>query len=198
MTEAMHTKIISIEGNIGSGKSTLLKLLQNSVEDVQILKEPVAEWQSINGNPRLNLLELFYNDPKRWAYTFQSYAYYTRIRQWTEMELFQKYAVAERSVLSDKYIFAMNGKKAGYFNEVEWALYEEYFNWLSKQFKADHIDGIIYLNTPPETCAERINKRGRQVNNPPPYEPNLTFSHLPSKENLTPENSLQNRSRPPA
>ena len=55
----------------------------------------------------------------------------------------------------------MNGKKAGFFSELEWALYLEYFNWLTSKFDADKINGIIYLQTDPEICAERINIRGR-------------------------------------
>ena len=53
-------KIINVEGNIGSGKTTLIKLLEEALEGVQIVKEPVTQWQSIGGNPALNLLEVFY------------------------------------------------------------------------------------------------------------------------------------------
>jgi len=77
------------------------------------------------------------------------------------MQLNKNIVISERSVISDKHIFAYNGKKSGLFTELEWALYEEYFNWLTSQFSANKIDGIIYLNTDPEVCANRINKRGR-------------------------------------
>lgn len=56
--------LISIEGNIGSGKSTLLRLMKEKYPDVSVwcylklrfIPEPVNEWQSINGDPQLNLL----------------------------------------------------------------------------------------------------------------------------------------------
>lgn len=39
--------------------------------------------------------------------------------------------MAERSVLSDKEIFAENGRKNNLFTDLEWGLYLEYFNWLT-------------------------------------------------------------------
>ena len=50
-TEKYNTKIITVEGNIGSGKSTLLKLLDTKINNAQIIKEPVCQWQAIGGNP---------------------------------------------------------------------------------------------------------------------------------------------------
>jgi len=69
--------------------------------------------------------------------------------------------VCERSVLSDKHIFALNGHKAGFFNELEWALYNDYFNFLVDKFHANRMDGIIYLCADPEICLKRLQKRGR-------------------------------------
>lgn len=70
--------VISIEGNIGSGKSTLMNLLKTKVQSLEFLPnsqimfldEPVEEWKSINSDPSLNILQTFYEDPKRWAYSF--------------------------------------------------------------------------------------------------------------------------------
>lgn len=156
-----QNKIITIEGNIGSGKSTLLQLIDTQVQDIQIIKEPVCQWQQIGGNSKLNLLEHFYNDPLRWGYTFQQYAYYSRLRQWTEMALNKEVAISERSVLSDRYIFAENGRKSGIFKEIEWELYMDYFSWLTSKFKANKINGVIYIRTDPQLCHDRIFKRGR-------------------------------------
>ncbi|KRX10429.1 P-loop containing nucleoside triphosphate hydrolase [Pseudocohnilembus persalinus] len=161
MNRSQNSKIVVIEGNIGSGKSTLLKLIREKMTHIQTIKEPVNQWQAIGGNKDLNLLDAFYKDPKRMAYTFQSYAYYSRIKNWSEMEISADVAIAERSVLSDRHIFAMNAKKSGLFSELEWELYSDYFNWLVKQFQADKINGIIYIETDPKICQQRINKRGR-------------------------------------
>ena len=48
--------LVSLEGNIGAGKSTLLNLLKSNYPDAIFLDEPVANWQSINNNPQLNIL----------------------------------------------------------------------------------------------------------------------------------------------
>ena len=50
-----------------------------------------------------NLLELFYNDPKRWSYTFQSYALLSRMR--LQREPFGadcQARLSERSIHSDR------------------------------------------------------------------------------------------------
>jgi deoxyguanosine kinase len=38
--------------------------------------------------------------------------------------------IAERSIQSDKQIFALNGYKQQLFNELEFALYNNYYDWL--------------------------------------------------------------------
>ena len=67
-----HAPLIMIEGNIGAGKSTFLKVLQNQL-NADIIFEPTNKWQEIDRES--NLLDLFYKDTPRWAYTFQSYAF---------------------------------------------------------------------------------------------------------------------------
>ena len=72
--------IISIDGNIGSGKSTLINILKDEFrfdENIIFLDEPVNEWLQINDGTT-NILDYFYNDKKRWAYTFQNLAFITR------------------------------------------------------------------------------------------------------------------------
>lgn len=71
----MKQVVYSIEGNIGSGKTVLLNLLSKHLPNLVIAPEPVEDWQHIN---RFNLLQQYYDDPHRWAYTFQNYAILTR------------------------------------------------------------------------------------------------------------------------
>jgi deoxyadenosine/deoxycytidine kinase len=82
----------------------------------------------------MGLLESFYQDPKRWGYSFQLFALFNRLKQWKEVTEIKDsdVLVSERSVLSDKHIFALNGKKYGLFSELEWALYNEHYEFLSK------------------------------------------------------------------
>ena len=85
---ATHGNAITfcVEGNIGAGKSTYLDMVK-SVNDhatvhemVEVVPEPVDMWQDVAGSGE-NLLQLFYQDPKRYAFTFQQYVLITRIRR---------------------------------------------------------------------------------------------------------------------
>lgn len=73
----MNAMSVSIEGNIGAGKSSLLPLLseQDGVLPagyVETHPEPLSKWQRVgDADGATNLLAAFYNDPHRWAYTFQ-------------------------------------------------------------------------------------------------------------------------------
>jgi len=167
---------LSLEGNIAAGKSTFLSILSEIVE-LLCVPEPVNKWQSI-GPEKLNLLDLFYTDPKRYAYLFQTYAFLSRMRsQLHPFELLekdesnikmgtsslekQKIIMFERSVLSDKFCFAMNCFESGLMNKIEFEVYKDFHSFLVEEFNLLRLNGIIYLRTKPSTCAARLQKRSR-------------------------------------
>ena len=49
---------------------------------VQVVPEPVDKWQNI-GMGSHNILDAFYKEPERYAYTFQNYVFVTRMLQVT-------------------------------------------------------------------------------------------------------------------
>ncbi len=149
---------IIVEGNIGAGKSTFLKLLSSAL-DIQPVFEPHDKWQNIGGE---NLLENFYQDTQRWAYSFQTYAFVSRV---IEQENFLEKSknnnlVLERSVYSDRYCFAKNAFEMGVMTELEWELYKKWFEWLVTGYTIKPT-GFIYLQTDPEVCYKRLIKRAR-------------------------------------
>ena len=78
--------IVSIEGNIGSGKSTLVKELQRRFSDKwDFVNEPVDEWVALKNEEGKSLIELFYEDKKKYSYMFQNYAYITRMRKFMKI-----------------------------------------------------------------------------------------------------------------
>jgi len=158
--DATTPKYFIVEGNIGSGKSTFLKMLKQYL-NIQMVLEPHEQWQSIGGDGD-NLLDLFYKDPKRWAYSFQTYAFVSRIMVQQAHARMQNHAVQvlERSVFSDRYCFAYNCYELGYMNALEWQLYQTWFSWLVDTY-VPKPDGFIYLRTKPEVCHERLQKRDR-------------------------------------
>ena len=152
--------IISVDGGIGVGKTTLLGHLQAAMPDVEVVLEPVGEWMRLKDATGKSLLELFYEDKKRWAYTFQNCAILTRLRTiLAAMRTTTKRVIlTERSVLTDRYVFAEMLRADGTLDPLEWELYETWFN----TFAADlPIKGVVYLTTGVGTSAQRIVTRGR-------------------------------------
>ena len=151
--------ILVVEGNIGAGKSTFLRLIKDYLS-LNVIFEPHQRWQSVGGTQ--NLLELFYTDTQRWAYTFQSYAFITRIIEQEAQILANPEAIhlSERSVFSDRYCFAKNAYENGFMTSLEWKLYQEWFSWLVDR-SLILPQGFIYLQTDPRVCYERIAKRAR-------------------------------------
>lgn len=150
--------IISLDGNIGAGKSTLLEEIGKRLP-VHIVNEPVGQWTSLKNEKGTNLLELFYQDKKRWAYTFQNCAILTRLKNIKEaVDKGHKIIITERSILTDKYVFADMLHNSGDMDKIEWELYESWFTIFGKEYP---VSGIVYISTSSETSKDRIKIRNR-------------------------------------
>ena len=155
---------IIVEGNIGVGKSTFLKLIDSYTDDeneVKVLEEPLGIWDN------LHLLESFYEDPKRWAYTFQSVAFVTRFsiaaQKINEPSTIR---VMERSVFADNNCFAKLQYELGNMNELEWHAYGLWYQIMTDKFSKElSYDKIIYLRATPEACMRRMKCRNRESEN---------------------------------
>jgi deoxycitidine kinase len=160
-------KFVSIEGNIGSGKSTLLAKLRADHPDWYYVDEPVGRWLETKQDNK-NLLEIFYEDRKRWAYSFQTFALLTRLQAINNTH---QRALAdgnpnaiilmERSLETDSNIFAKMLHDTNEMLDVEWKMYSEWnkeFNKLDKTSKR----AVIWVDTPVDICVERIHTRGRE------------------------------------
>lgn len=174
-----------IEGNIGAGKSTFLKLAGQELNNVTIDLEPVDCWQQqLFGQ---SLLGHFYTDPKRWAYTMETFTLMVRmadnIRRITSLRDYQlthtnnqahnqannsdallNNLLVERSIYSGRYCFASNSHASGFMSDLEWGLYTQMFDFLtSKQHNPlyEIPTGFVYLKTSPEVAYQRTNQRKR-------------------------------------
>ena len=151
--------IVTIEGNIGSGKSTLVKCLRDILHGKwNFLDEPVDEWLEMKDESGKSLIELFYEDKKRYSYTFQNYAYITRMKKLMETKK-TDVNITERCVLTDKNVFAKMLTDDGYMTIMEDKMYKDWFGIFEKFSK---IDLVIYVKTDVETCDARIKSRARQ------------------------------------
>ena len=150
--------MILLEGNIGAGKSTVGRALKRE-RIFDFIEEPVAKWQTGFAS---NLLESFYRDMNRWAFTFQILAFITRAKTWQEIlaETEHERVILERSIFTDRHVFARNIYRIGAMTETEWQIYCGLWDFLVANYCLEP-DCIVYLRTPADVCLERIRMRGR-------------------------------------
>ena len=161
----MPIKLVSIDGNIGSGKSTLLEHLKQQYKDydnVLFANEPVSEWDKITDENGTTMLQKFYMDQNKYAFSFQMMAYMSRLSIFRKLnkEAGDKniIVITERSLLTDKHVFAQMLYDQGKIEEVNYKIYLSWFYEFSADFPVHH---CVYIKTDPEICHDRIQKRSR-------------------------------------
>ena len=128
------TIIVSIEGNIGSGKSRFIAALQSqlhlSQRKVKFLAEPVDDWNTIRDEHDTTMLELYYADQAKYAFPFQMMAYISRLSLLRAALKEDNYAFifTERSVFTDKNVFAAMLREDGKIKPIEYAIYLRWFD----------------------------------------------------------------------
>tara|TARA_Y100000994_G_C15689997_1_gene441135 strand:+ start:658 stop:1734 length:1077 start_codon:yes stop_codon:yes gene_type:complete len=158
----MSQYIYSVEGNIGSGKSTVIKLLKEKFygnKNIHFLLEPVNEWETIcdeNGN---TIIEKYYENQEKYAFSFQMMAYITRLAQLqTALKAGYKYIITERSLLTDKMVFAKMLYDEKKINNIDYEIYNRWFD----QFINDIPEiNYIYIKTEPKVAEQRVITRAR-------------------------------------
>lgn len=144
---------ISIESNIGGGKSTLLSRIQRETR-IPVFLEALPSWTTI---------DLFYQDPKRWGLTFNIEVLMSMMK-WKYNEFMSLY---ERSPLSCLEVFTQLQADEGAMTEGEMNIFlklYQHFGW--------NQDCVIYIDTVPEVCYERMKSRNRGC------ESNVTLEYL--------------------
>ena len=152
-------KIISIEGNIGSGKSTIIERLKNDNHKYTFLPEPVDTWTTITDGNGVNIIEKYYSDQKRYAFSFQMMAYITRLSQLRNAAKHGGVIITERCLFTDRYIFAKMLYDTGKIEDIEYSIY---LRWFDEFLDECTISGLIYIKTDPVVCSERIAQRNRK------------------------------------
>jgi deoxyadenosine/deoxycytidine kinase len=162
-THAKKAKIISIEGNIGSGKSTLLERLKKEYADnkgVVFLDEPVSCWNTIKDKEGVTMLEKFYSDQDRYSFPFQMMAYISRLAVMKDAIKSNpgKVFVTERCLYTDKYVFAKMLFDSGKIEDVNYQIYNKWFDTFTDEFT---IKKIVYVHTNPDVAHKRTQIRNR-------------------------------------
>ena len=68
--------------------------------------------------------------------------------------------IMERSLFSARYCFVENLYRCNVLQSVEYEILDKWFNWMTEAHDCN-LDVIFYLKTNPQTCLQRLNKRGR-------------------------------------
>ncbi|PAN19385.1 hypothetical protein PAHAL_3G270300 [Panicum hallii] len=154
-----------VEGNISVGKTTFLQRIANETIElrdlVEIVPEPIDKWQDV-GPDHFNILDAFYAEPHRYAYTFQNYVFVTRVMQERESQAgIKPLRLMERSVFSDRMVFVRAVHEANWMNEMEISIYDSWFDPVVSSLPGLIPDGFIYLRASPDTCHKRMMHRRR-------------------------------------
>ncbi|KAM9726461.1 thymidine kinase 2, mitochondrial isoform 2-T2 [Menidia menidia] len=164
---------ICVEGNIASGKTTCLEYFSKT-SNIQVLTEPVSKWRNVRGH---NPLALMYQDPQRWGLTLQTYVQLTMLDRHVSATVrapdyyhnSAPVSMMERSIFSAKYIFVENLMRSGKMPEVDYAVLSEWFDWITTNIPIP-VDLIVYLQTSPQTCHQRLKQRCREEEKVIPLE----------------------------
>ena len=162
--------IVSFDGNIGSGKSSVVRYFEKNFEKycnmnirhykICFLQEPVKIWESIvDVNDGKNVIEKFYEDTKGYSFSFQMMAYISRLSLFKEaLEKDYDIIFTERSMYTDKNIFAKMLYDSGKMRSIDYQIYNKWFDEFASIIKTMK---TIYIRTSPEICETRIFKRAR-------------------------------------
>lgn len=160
--------IFFIEGCIGAGKSTFVETLKKSKyfenkypdKNIIFICEPVDQWINYKDCNNVDILTHFYRDQEKFSFSFQWYVFMTRIKAIKEKLADNDILVIERSIFTDKNVFIKTLKQKDKITDIEYKIYNDWFNWIQKEF-LDIEYKFVYLNLPTSKCYERIKKRAR-------------------------------------
>jgi deoxyadenosine/deoxycytidine kinase len=174
-------RVIVVEGEIAAGKTELVRALaaglaRRGLRAVPVY-EPVEEWR------RAGLLDAFYRDPARWAYTFQTYVFATRvlaIRAAAAANPDADVLVLERSPATDPLFMAL-AAAAGHVTAQEHAAYRAWCEAYGAMLPLDlSAARVLYLAPELGTCMRRLAARGRgeETGVSADYQARLRRAHL--------------------
>lgn len=148
----MGGKVIITEGIIGVGKTTFSEALSQCL-DAKWMREPDEKC----GNP---YLKIFYEDPKRWAFTMQMHLLNMRYRmhihaQWCALQS-NANVVIDRSYFGDT-AFANLQLESGTMTVDEYNTYTMSYQNMTSSVLLPQV--CIFLDIDPEISQERVKKR---------------------------------------
>jgi deoxyadenosine/deoxycytidine kinase len=137
-----------------------LELYFSDNKNIVFLKEPTEDWKCITDENGITILEKFYENPTKYGFSFQIMAYISRLNIMKEERKKNPNAIfiTERSLFTDKLVFAKMLFDSGNIELINYRIYLQWFNTFADDFP---VSKVIYVNTEPEICHQRILKRSR-------------------------------------
>jgi deoxyadenosine/deoxycytidine kinase len=160
--------VIIIEGQIGVGKTTMGEILEQEAG--------IPLFRELTNPYTLNLLDRFYADKKRWAFTLQIHFLNERFRM--IKDIFRNGGgTLDRSIFGDR-IFAEMLYHDGDMLEEEFGTYSTLLDNMLEH--AQSPDLLVYLDCSVDTAMERIKKRDRGLESgiPRDYLENLNARYV--------------------
>ena len=160
--------VIIIEGQIGVGKTTMGEILESDLE--------IPLYRELTHESTHRLLDRFYADKQRWAFTLQVHFLNERFRM--IKQIFRNGGGAlDRSIFGDR-IFAEMLHADGDMNDEEFSTYSTLLDNMLEH--ADDPTLLIYLDCSIDTALERIKQRNRGLEStiPRSYLENLNNRYL--------------------
>jgi deoxyadenosine/deoxycytidine kinase len=143
---------IAVEGNIAAGKTTLSQVLSRML-GFPVLSEP-HEYNEF--------LPKMYMNPPRWAFSTQVSFLYLRSQDFFQMLQTRKIFIVDRTLFSDRYVFAETLTEQGAMTSEEFRMYKRWAEWFEEKFWGPPLL-VIYVKCPVEELLRRIKLRGREM-----------------------------------
>jgi deoxyadenosine/deoxycytidine kinase len=147
--EGSMKKVIVIDAIVGAGKTTLGETLEKHL-GIQLYRE-------LNNPDTEELLNKFYADKKRWAFTLQIHFLNQRFAQ--IKEIYRKNGgLLDRSIFGDR-IFAEMLMEDGYMSKEEFHTYTTLLDNMLEH--AQNPSLLVFIKCDVDTAIERIKQRNR-------------------------------------
>ncbi|AQS53687.1 Deoxyguanosine kinase [Jeotgalibaca dankookensis] len=144
--------VIVLAGMIGAGKSTYTEMISSQLGTQ-------AFYESVDYNP---ILDKFYDNPKKWAFSLQIYFLNARFRSIKDA-LRADHNVLDRSIYEDA-LFTYVNHLQGNISVEELVIYNDLLENMMEELEGvpkKSPDLLVFLDGPFEMILNRIQERGR-------------------------------------
>ncbi len=145
--------VITIAGTVGVGKSTFTTALANALNFR-------TSFEKVDSNP---YLEKFYSDFSRWSFHLQVYFLAERFKEQKRIFEYGGGFIQDRSIYEDTGIFARMHFEKGNMDKVDYENYTSLFEAMVMTPYFPHPDLLIYLEGSLDDVIDRIQERGRPM-----------------------------------